>query len=156
MRFLSWFSEPSTATDSTRRVAQLLEVGRGEVGPREMHRVLDLGRHRHPLIAVRHGVEIGECSVTTAFALYGAPFFRTYPGRRFVVTTLRLPVRLPGPARPPTRPRTDPASWLTRGGRGTETKQARLRARIRVDAQRVRVFPGDVQAPRDSHALAAP
>src|SRR6185295_9998046 len=39
-------------------------------------------------------------SVTTAFELYGTPFFRRYPPVRFRVTTFRLPAR-PAP-RPPT------------------------------------------------------
>src|SRR5207244_11051483 len=40
-----------------------------------------------------------KCSVTVARSLYGTPFFRRYPARRFDVTTRRLPP--PPPPLPP-------------------------------------------------------
>ena len=58
-----------------RRVAQLQDGG-GEGGAWQILGSLTLVVTVIPLIPVRHGVGIGECSVTTAFALYGAPFFR--------------------------------------------------------------------------------
>ena len=70
------FTVPSTASASTRCYWELEEVGRGQVMADEVLGILDLGRHRHPLIAARKRVDV-VVSVTTARALCGAPFLRT-------------------------------------------------------------------------------
>src|SRR5262245_18823369 len=52
--------------------------------------------------------DTSKYSVTFAFSLYGTPFFRRYPARMFVVTTVSDPAR--GPA-PPGLPRPPRSHW---------------------------------------------
>ena len=123
-------------------------------------------------------VKRSKYSLTVVLALYGTPFFRRYPGRRFVVSTLSWPCpgstpaggrgstdgpgaslrrRASSPAVEigfcrSTRRRSSPAIrchvWRRRAG---EPQQAGLRARVGVDAQGVVILPMDVQSPRNPH-----
>src|ERR1700722_17822564 len=86
------------------------------------------------LVIVTHwspfrSVERSQYSVSTAFSLYGTPFFLKYPGRRLVVTIFNDPPldARPRPRRPPSHSAIDspchvalvawgftPPKWRTR------------------------------------------
>ena len=117
---------------------------------RQIPRIVDHGGDDEHLAAAEMATT-SKYSVTVAFSLYGTPFFRRYPARMFVVTTVSDPpagqehrVRLPRSHCAVESPCHVGVPAARCGG--PEPEEPRLRAGVHVDPQCVVVLPGDVNA----------